>query len=198
MTWKQYENPSDPTSDEKTPEVEPSTSEAITPSPDPQAQIQAELAEARIESEQWRDRFLRKAAEFDNYRKRMEKEKAESTMLAKSTVLQEVLPVADACERALLSLRDESESKGSLEQYREGVGLLYRQILDVLLRMGVVPIEAVGKKFDPHLHEALAREEDLDHDENTVIQELRRGYLFRDRLLRPAQVTVAIHPRSEN
>ncbi len=173
-------------------------SEAITPSPDPLAQIQAELDEARTESEQWRDRFLRKAAEFDNYRKRTEKEKAESISLGKSAILTEFLPVADACERALQSLDSSASDQIGLEKYKEGVELLYRQMLDVLARVGVVPIEAVGAKFDPHLHEALMREEDPSSEENTVIQELRRGYLFKDRLLRPAQVTVSIRPKGGN
>jgi molecular chaperone GrpE len=200
MTWKPYWHPSDttgPLPEGTVPDEEPSITEAIAPSLDPLAQVQAELSEARTESEQWRDRFLRKAAEFDNYRKRMEKERAESMMLAKSAVLLEFLPVADACERALQSLGDEAGGEGGLRQYREGVWLLYRQILDVLARLGVVPIEAVGKKFDPHLHEALSRDERLDREENTVIQELRRGYLFRDRLLRPAQVIVSTYPRGE-
>lgn len=182
---------------EETPAAE-GASEAITPSPDPLAQIQADLAEARTESEQWRDRFLRKAAEFDNYRKRTEKEKAESITLGKSAILMEFLPVADACERALQSLDSAASDQTGLEKYKEGVGLLYRQLLDVLTRVGVVPIEAVGAKFDPHLHEALMREEDPSCEENTVIQELRRGYLFKDRLLRPAQVTVSIRPKGED
>ncbi len=182
---------------EETPAAE-GASEAITPSPDPLAQIQADLAEARTESEQWRDRFLRKAAEFDNYRKRTEKEKAESITLGKNAILMEFLPVADACERALQSLDSAANGQTGLEKYKEGVELLYHQLLDVLTRVGVVPIEAVGAKFDPHLHEALMREEDPSCEENTVIQELRRGYLFKDRLLRPAQVTVSIRPKGED
>ncbi len=200
MTSKPYQHPSDsPDSlpEQGTPAQEAATTEAIAPSSNPLAQIEAELADARAESEQWRDRFLRKAAEFDNYRKRIEKEKAELTILAKSSVLMELLPIADACERALQSLGMAIEQDG-LENYREGVELLYRQMLDTLARIGVVPIDAVGKRFDPHLHEALAREENSQLAENTVTRELRRGYLFKDRLLRPAQVAVSSRPRSES
>jgi molecular chaperone GrpE len=81
-----------------------------------------------------------------------------------------------------------------LQQYKEGVELLYKQVLDTVGRTGVVPMETEGKPFDPHLHEALSREETADFEENTVVRELRRGYLIKDRLLRPAQVIVSVHP----
>ena len=91
-------------------------------------------------------------------------------------------------------LRRRPGAAAGLQQYQEGVQLLYRQLLDTMNRVGVVPMEAEGKKFDPHMHEALSREENLEFEENTVIKELRRGYLFKDKLLRPAQVIVAFHP----
>ncbi len=197
MSWKLYRHPSDstgPVPEETTLSDERTAQEAIAPSPDPVAQIKAELEEVSAESEQWRDRFLRKAAEFENYRKRTEKEKAESIIFANSSVLREFLPIADACERALESLQAADAGSEGIGQYREGVQLLYRQILDAMARFGVAPIDAVGKKFDPHFHEALAREENAEYDDNTVIRELRRGYLFKDRLLRPAQVTVSVRP----
>ncbi len=81
-----------------------------------------------------------------------------------------------------------------LTQYQEGVELLYKQMLDTMGRTGVVAMEAEGKPFDPHLHEALSREETIDFEENVIVRELRRGYLFKDKLLRPAQVIVAVHP----
>ena len=180
--------------EEKAPPEEGSVSEALTPTQDPLAQLQADLASAKTDGEQWRDRFLRKAAEFDNYRKRTDKEKADLAILARSSILTEFLPVADACARALQSLQDYPRSQQGLEQYREGVELLYKQLLDTFARLGVVPIDALGQRFDPHLHEALAREEDPNHEENTVIQELRRGYLYKDRLLRPSQVKVSTLP----
>ncbi len=156
---------------------------------------ESQIASLKAELQQYQDRFLRKAAEFENYRKRMEKEKGEASQLAKSSVLLEFLPIADACDRALESLDSPTEEGGSLEYYRDGVRLLYKQIHDVFSRIGVVPVAAQGQKFDPHFHEAIAREEDSEHEENTVVVELRRGYLFKGRLLRPAQVKVAIRPQ---
>ena len=165
--------------------------------PDPLLQLQSELAAAKAELQQSQDRFLRKAAEFENFRKRMEKEKGDAALLAKSSLLMEFLPIADACERALESLERKQEGGESLEHYRQGVRLLYKQIHDVFSRIGVVPVSARGQKFDPHYHEAIAREEDPEHEENTVTLELRRGYLFKDRLLRPAQVKVAARPHDK-
>jgi len=163
--------------------------------PDPLAHLQAGLSAAKTESEQWRDRFLRKAAEFENYRKRIEREKGESILLAKSSVLAELLPIVDAYERALGSFSGE-DAGACLEQYREGFLLMYRQLADTLARLGVVPIAARGETFDPNLHEALCREETIEYDENTVMEELRTGYMYGDRLLRPAQVKVAIRPQA--
>ncbi len=174
------------------------TGESIVPAPDPVAQLQADLRAARAEAAEWQDRFLRKAAELENYRKRAEKEKTDSMALAKSSVLIEFLPLADACERALKSFDEAPAASGTLQQYREGVELLYKQLMDTLSRTGVVPFETEGKKFDPHLHDALSREETTDYEENTIVKELRRGYLFKDRLLRPAQVIVAVNPQRKD
>jgi molecular chaperone GrpE len=179
---------------EATPISEPSEGSAPA---DVQLQLQKELAAAKAELQQCQDRFLRKAAEFENFRKRMEREKGDAAVLAKSSVLMEFLPIADACERALESLERRQEAGESLEHYRQGVRLLYKQIHDVFSRIGVVAVSARGQKFDPHYHEAIAREEDPEHEENTVTMELRRGYLFKDRLLRPAQVKVATRPHDK-
>ncbi len=170
--------------------------EGMTPEADPQAKLAADLQASRAESEQWRDRFLRKAAEFENFRKRSERERAESTLLTKSAVLVEFLPVLDACERALKSFPAEDQSE-RIQAYREGVELLYKQLKDTLGRMGVIALEAKGRKFDPHMHEALVHLETSEHEDNTIVEELRRGYLLKDRLLRPAQVVVANSPKSQ-
>ncbi len=164
----------------------------------PPDQLQAELESLREESERLRDRYLRKAAELENYRKRVDREKRESVLHAKSQLLQEFLPIMDACERASGSFDDAQSLSEGLEQYKQGVELLYRQLGSALSRLGVKPIEAVGKPFDPHLHEALTRMETSEYEENTVITELRRGYMFHDRLLRPAQVVVSARPDSQN
>jgi len=156
-----------------------------------------DLEKARAEAAEWQDRFLRKAAEFENYRKRMGKENADAMMLAKSSVLLEFLPVVDACERALETMEKGGSVPEAVRQYHEGVQLLYRQLLDTFSRAGVVPIESEGKPFDPHLHEALSSLNDAGCREDTVVQELRRGYLFKDRLLRPAQVIVAVSSEAQ-
>lgn len=165
---------------------------------DPSVQSEADLKAARAEAAEWQDRFLRKAAELENFRKRMDKEKSDSMMMAKSSLLMEFLPVADACERALDHMKNGGNETNELGQYREGVELLYKQLLDTFNKTGVVPIESVGQPFDPHLHEAMSRKEDPGYEAETVVQELRRGYRFKDRLLRPAQVIVAVKPEEQN
>ncbi len=169
----------------------------IAPPADPVARLEAELEAARAEIGQWRDRFLRKAAELENFRKRTERERGEAAVCARSAVLAEILPVVDGFERALESLAAQSDLDSGLAQYREGVRLLYRQLTDTLARLGVTPLDTVGRPFDPHFHEALAKVESAEHPENTVVSELRKGYLLHDRLLRPAQVTVATAPKGE-
>jgi molecular chaperone GrpE len=198
MTWRVFKQPSESegTNLDTNGEVEDKVESIATPM-DPLVQLEAELKAARSDAAEWQDRFLRKAAEFENYRKRAEKEKTDSMMLAKSSVLLDFLPVADACERALQSIGAAHHSPGELKQYQDGVELLYKQVLDTLGRIGVLPIEVEGKLFDPHLHEALSREETVDFEEDTVVRELRRGYLFKDKLLRPAQVIVAVHPQAK-
>jgi molecular chaperone GrpE len=165
---------------------------------DPVEQLQEDLETAKAEAEQWRDRFLRKAAEMENFRKRSDRERSESSMLVKSSVLAEFLPVMDACERALDSFREDSGRQQRLQTYREGVELLYRQLGNALNRQGVVPLETKGRKFDPNVHEALTYLETLEYEDNTVIEELRRGYLLKERLLRPAQVIVASGPKPKD
>jgi molecular chaperone GrpE len=195
MTLRIYRHPSESDNDEITLNLDNGeTVESVAAPIDPSAQLQADLIAAKAEIAEWQDRFLRKAAEFENYRKRTDKEKADSVMLAKSSVLIEFLPILDVCERALKSFGDAHGQPSSLQQYKEGVELLYKQVLDTMGRTGVVPMETEGKPFDPHLHEALSREETADLDENTVVRELRRGYLIKDKLLRPAQVIVSVHP----
>jgi len=160
------------------------------------ARLESEVEAVRSEKDEWCDRYLRIAAEFDNFRKRTEREKMEVSISAKSALLVELLPVLDAFERAMQSFSEARQSGFGIEQYQEGVELLYKQFNDILSRIGVVPIDANGRVFDPHLHEAVMRVESEDHDRDVVVDELRRGYLFKDRLLRPAQVRVAIPLRS--
>ncbi len=190
-------NPDNLSSTQLDPEETPVAGETEEPSVQA-GPSQEDLAALQSELDQWRDRFLRKAAELENFRKRMERERAEAAILTKISILLEFLPVMDDCERALESFREESDSPEKLLQtYREGVELLYRQLSSILNRAGVVSLEAKGKEFDPNLHEAITHMETREHADNIVMEELRRGYLFRDRLLRPAQVVVARNPESK-
>jgi molecular chaperone GrpE len=202
MTSNDHTQPSEPATNAGEQDTTPAEKarpigEIEAPS-DPVARLQDELAAAKSDAEQWRDRFLRKAAELENFRKRTEKEKGETAVLAKSLVLAEILPVVDGIERALAGLAEARESNESLARYGEGIQLLHKQLLDTLRRLGVVPMDAVGQRFDPHFHEALVRLETADQEENLVVQELRRGYLFNDRLLRPAQVAVSTRPTARD
>lgn len=145
-----------------------------------------ELAKARRERDDFYDRLLRKTAEFDNYRKRVERERKEMAQHAAGDVLEALLPIVDDFERALAA-----DAGSEADTYRKGVDLIYRQLQDLLARRGVTPIEAVGQPFDPRFHQAITYEASPGRAEGEVIEEVRRGYMHGDRLLRPAMVKVA-------
>ncbi len=195
MTSKSSHHKTDSVPDEQAPVTEGAAGESNPMPQDGIPDLGAQLEAAKADAEHWRDRCLRKAAELENYRKRTDRERLEAASLIKASVLIEFLPIVDACERALKSFSEEDSERGRLQKYREGVELLYKQLIDTLSRLGVVALEAKGRKFDPHLHEALSHLESIEYEENTVVEELRRGYLFKDRLLRPAQVIIASHPQ---
>jgi molecular chaperone GrpE len=132
-----------------------------------------------------RERHLRLRADFENFRKRAERERGERVRHGVGEALRELLPVADNLERALAA-------PGGLEDLRRGVEMIARQVAETLARHGVAPITALGRPFDPQLHEAVAREESAEVAEPTVVGELQRGYLHGNRLLRPALVRVAM------
>jgi molecular chaperone GrpE len=155
-----------------------------TPADDPAASDP--LAALKQERDDLHDRLLRKAAEFDNYRKRIERERREQGDQAVAQLLLELLGAIDDFDRALTV-----EAGPGAEAYRKGVELIHTKLHDVLRKQGVEPIEALGTDFDPTLHQAVVHEESPEHREGEVIGELRRGYLLRGRLLRPAMVKVA-------
>ncbi|MGA7614739.1 MAG: nucleotide exchange factor GrpE [Thermoanaerobaculia bacterium] len=138
------------------------------------------------EVEQLRNQLLRSRADFDNFRKRMEREKGEYRKYALSELIRQILPVIDNFERALSSPHSEGE------EFRKGVELIYKQLLDVLKREGVRPVEEAPVPFDPTFHEAITREENTGFEPHTVIDVLQKGYFLHDRLLRPAMVRVAV------
>lgn len=143
------------------------------------------LDEVVRERDAHRERLLRVTAEFDNYRKRTERERREWVDQAAGDLLGDLLPVVDNLDRALAA------ESGDGDALRQGVEIIRRQLLDVMARRGVAPIEAVGADFDPTLHEAVAHEPGDGHRDGEVVKELRRGYTLRQRLLRPSMVMVA-------
>jgi molecular chaperone GrpE len=145
-----------------------------------------ELAELQRERDDLKDRWLRTSAEFDNYRKRIDRERREQADQAIVDVLRDLLPVVDDFDRALTV--DAGEGGAA---YRKGVELIHGKLNDLLRRYGVTPIEALGADFDPNVHQAVVHEASPDHREGEVIGELQKGYMIRDRLLRPAMVKVA-------
>jgi molecular chaperone GrpE len=145
-----------------------------------------EIAALRRERDDNYDRLLRKTAEFDNYRKRIERERREQADESVIKLLEELLLVVDDFDRALTIESDESAAG-----YRRGVELIHTKLHDLLRKQGVRPIVAIGSDFDPNLHQAVVHESSPDHREGEVIDELRRGYMLGDRLLRAAMVKVA-------
>jgi molecular chaperone GrpE len=152
---------------------------------DPAPALADEIVELRKERDALHDRLLRQAAEFDNYRKRVDRERRDITQYAAADVLQELLPIVDDFERAL-----RVEAAGA-ESYRQGLEIIHRALLELLRKRGVTPIAAVGETFNPELHQAVAYEEHGDRRDGEIIEEFARGYRLGDRLLRPAMVKVA-------
>jgi molecular chaperone GrpE len=148
----------------------------------------ADDAIERLEHERddLRDRLLRLSAEFDNYRKRIERERRDTMERAAAGLIEELLPIVDDFERAL-----KAEADPAADVYREGISIIHRQLMELLARRGVTPLESLGADFDPHVHQAVAYEPSPGHRDGEVIEELRRGYTLGDRLLRPAMVKVA-------
>jgi molecular chaperone GrpE len=143
-------------------------------------------AELRRERDDFKDRWLRKTAEFDNYRKRIERERREQADQAVADLLETLLLVVDDFDRALTV-----EAGPEAEAYRTGVELIHAKLLDVLKKRGVHAIDALGADFDPNIHQAVMHESSPEHRDGEVIGELRRGYRLGDKLLRPAMVKVA-------
>jgi molecular chaperone GrpE len=146
----------------------------------------AEPSQAERERDDFKDRWLRKSAEFDNYRKRIERERREQADQAVAGLLQELLSVVDDFDRALTVDAGEGGTG-----YRKGVELIHGKLHDLLRKYGVTPMDALGADFDPNIHMAVMHEESPDHREGEVIGELQKGYMLHDRLLRPAMVKVA-------
>jgi molecular chaperone GrpE len=139
------------------------------------------------------DRALRVAADADNFKKRMERDKQESIRYGNERFISELLPVIDNLERALEHAPGDYHQDGLIE----GLKMTLKRFHDTLARFGCTPIEAEGKIFDPNFHEAVYREETQEHPNNTIVRELQKGYVLNDRLLRPAMVVVASSPSTD-
>jgi molecular chaperone GrpE len=178
--------PTDPV-DDQVPGPDPKRIEISAPADDKARQGEQDtLAAACRERDEYYDLLLRKTAEFDNYRKRVERERREQAAFEVAALLETLLPVLDDFERAL-----KADGVENPDAYRDGIRLIYRQFVDLLGRHGVTAIDAVGTDFDPRVHQAVVTEASPSHREGEVIEEFRRGYKIGDRLLRPAMVKVA-------
>ena len=149
----------------------------------------AEVARLATDLEDLRQTLLRRQADFDNYRKRIEKERAEDAKRTTARVIEGLIPVIDGFEHALAAHRE-----AEYENYRKGFELIHKQLLDNVMRLGAERIEPAGRAFDPHLHQAMDRTETTEHEDGTILHVFQPGYVFHGRVLRPAMVRVAVHP----
>ena len=149
--------------------------------------IRAERDGFKIERDDLKDLLLRRQAEFDNFRKRSERERSDYLQYAAMDAVKELLPVLDDFERAL-------KVEAPSSDYARGVEMIYNRMLESMKKLGLEPIDTAGKAFDPHLHQAIERVETKDAEDNTILAEFQRGYFFKGKLLRPAMVKVAVKP----
>ncbi len=164
------------------------TAEAGAPEPQAAAPVPSAASADVLQKERddFYERLLRKSAEFDNFRKRIERERKEFTEWAAAEVLGDLLAVMDDFDRALAA-----QAPPEAQAYKAGVELIHRALADLVRKRGVTPVDAVGTDFDPHLHQAVAYDVVEGAREGEVVEELRKGYKLGDRLLRPALVKVA-------
>ncbi len=147
-----------------------------------------QLKEKAAKADEYWDRLLREAADFDNFKKRAARDKQEAVTFANESLLQKLIPVLDAFEMALAATAKEPDGAQSL---RAGIVMISNQLKSALHQAGLEEIDATGKVFDPNFHEALSQEQTEDAPEGNVVRQLRKGYKFRNRLIRPAGVVVA-------
>jgi molecular chaperone GrpE len=161
--------------------------------PEATEDLRRQLEAKEQEAKESRERLLRQAADLDNYKKRATREKADAIRYANESLVKDLLPVLDNLERAL----GYAQGGGNGKPLLEGIDMVLKNFIEILGRHGVSRVSAVGERFDPSKHEAVAQVESGKHDPNTVIDEYRKGYYLLDRLLRPAQVTVAKLPETK-
>jgi molecular chaperone GrpE len=185
-----------PVKNEEGVEVAPGVASEAASAPSPYAdvaELRATIQKLQAEKKELYDRWLRKQAELENLRKRMEREKEEFRHHANADLIRALLPTLDGMERAL----KHRDTRVPPEFYK-GMELIYHGLLEVLKRYGLEPIEAMGQIFDPHLHQAVGSVEDAQHHDQEIVEELLRGYKLKHRLLRPSMVKVAVTPKRIN
>lgn len=165
--------------------------EIVPQSPLTPEQVEELKTRAARSDENW-DRLLRTTADFDNFKKRAARERLDAIKFANESLIQKLIPVLDNFEIALAAT--ENSSAEGLKSLQEGVNMIQTQLRSVLVESGLEEVDATGKPFDPNLHEAVSQQESSDVPNGHVLQQLRKGYKLRDRLLRPATVIVAKAP----
>jgi molecular chaperone GrpE len=161
------------------------TAAAEDKQPDQPDQLRTERDSLKTERDELKELLLRRQAEFDNFRKRTEKERSEYLQYAGMEIIRELLPIADDFDRAM-------RVEGGTPEYRKGVEMIHNRMYDTLKKLGLESIETAGKTFDPHLHQAVERVDTKDAPEGTILGEFQRGYHFKGKLLRPSMVKVAV------
>jgi molecular chaperone GrpE len=178
---------------EKTEEQLNPESAASTPTPEEVASLREQLEVKEREASENLNRYLRERAELENFKKRTQREREDAIRYANEGLIRDLVPIIDNLERAVAHAKTGVDGRPLIE----GVDLVLKGLVDVFTRHGVVQVTAVGEVFDPTKHEAMAQVESDQHKANTVVEEFNKGYLYRDRLLRPALVSVAISSRDK-
>jgi molecular chaperone GrpE len=183
------------TSEENMPESGGDDPDTNAVSPEFPQEVLQELDSLKTQLGERTAQYMRLAADFENFRKRTQNEKEEQEHQVKRKTLMEILPVIDNFDRARSQIKPANEeAEGVHKSYQS----IYKQLVDCLKRIGVSPMRSEGKPFDPNMHEAIMREPTADHEEGTVLEELVRGYLLGERVLRHAMVKVATEPETDS
>lgn len=170
------------------PEADPAADRVDVADPAQQlAAVTEERDKLEAERKTLSDRLVRFQAEFDNFRKRVDRERMELLEFASIDAVRAILPIADDFERAL-------KVEGPDKEFSRGLEMIYQRLMDMLTKLGLEPIIAVSQKFDPNLHHAVNKEQTEEHEEDTVLEEYQKGYYFKGRVLRPSMVKVAVKP----
>ena len=153
------------------------------------AAADSDIGKLAKDLEDLRQTLLRRQADFDNYRKRVEKERSDDSRRSTARVIEALIPVVDSFDQALASHREPEYAN-----YRKGFELIHKQLIDNIAKLGAERIDPVGLTFDPHMHQAMDRTETTEHHDGAILQVFQPGYVFHGRVLRPAMVRVAVHP----